>query len=191
MVARLPDTEETLLLVDENDEVLGPAPKLETHRSGQLHRAFSVFLFDEMGDTLIQRRADVKYHSRGKWANSCCGHPRPGEAIDVAATRRVMEELGLEVELNYGFTSRYCAQLDNEMIENEFVHLLFGRVTKTPAPHPDEVSEYAFVSMGDLRSHIAASAEPYAVWLVHYVTHHFDELNEMAKRIQIGRATTS
>ena len=91
---------ETVILVDEKDQALGTQEKLAAHLIPQRHRAFSVFIYNRRGETLIQRRAEEKYHSPGLWANSCCGHPRPGEEVNVAARRRLGEELGITCELN-------------------------------------------------------------------------------------------
>src|SRR5919107_4041297 len=93
--ASLSAVEETVVLIDEADATLGTGEKLDVHRTGALHRAFSVFAFNDAGELLLQRRALGKYHSGGLWANTCCGHPRPGEATADAARRRLFEELGI------------------------------------------------------------------------------------------------
>src|SRR5205085_8951 len=111
-----------------------------------LHRAFSIFIVDERGRILLQRRSAKKYHSGGLWANSCCGHPRPGEPTVAAARRRLAEELGLVAPLTFGFFSRYRADLDGGMQENEFVYVYFGPPTGAPEPDPAEVSEVEFAS---------------------------------------------
>src|SRR3989338_5068869 len=91
---------ESVVLVDESDKPVGQAEKLEAHRLGLLHRAFSVFVFDPQGELLLQQRAASKYHAAGLWANTCCGHPRPGEDLVAAAHRRLREELGLSCRLS-------------------------------------------------------------------------------------------
>ena len=118
------------------------------HRAGLLHRAFSIFIVDDKGRILLQRRSREKYHSGGLLANSCCGHPRPGETTLVAARRRLTEELGIDAPLTFGFFSRYRADLDGGMQENEFVYVYFGPLIAQPNPDPAEVSEVEFASVG-------------------------------------------
>lgn len=86
------DHAEQVILVDEADRAFSHGGKLQIHEEGLLHRAFSIFVFNDAGECLIQKRASGKYHSAGKWANSCCGHPRPGEPTAKAAGRRLTEE---------------------------------------------------------------------------------------------------
>lgn len=170
------DTLERVVLVDERDAEIGTGPKLETHQAGALHRAFSIFLFDEQGRTLVQRRALTKYHSGGKWANTCCGHPRPGEAIDAAAHRRLNEELGMTANLSHGFLTRYRAELDGEMIENELVHVYFGAVTSSPILNPEEASDTRLIDLLSLKQGAGLAVSEQTAWLRHYLDHHFDEL---------------
>ena len=120
--------EEQLILVDESNRATGHAGKTAVHRAGLLHRAFSIFMVDERGRMLLQQRSRKKYHSGGLWANSCCGHPRPGERTVTAARRRLGEELGVDGALSFGFFARYQAELDDGMHENEFVYVYFGRL---------------------------------------------------------------
>ncbi|MCR9270354.1 MAG: isopentenyl-diphosphate Delta-isomerase [Henriciella sp.] len=170
------DTLERVVLVDERDAEIGTGPKLETHQAGALHRAFSIFLFDQEGRTLVQRRALTKYHSGGKWANTCCGHPRPGEAIEAAAHRRLREELGMTANLTHGFLTRYRAELDGEMIENELVHVYFGAVTSSPVLNPDEASDTRLIDLLSLKQGAGLAVSEQTAWLRHYLDHHFDEL---------------
>lgn len=173
------DAAERVVLVDEGDTELGAAPKLETHRRGELHRAFSIFLFDAEGRTLVQKRAPQKYHSGGKWANTCCGHPRPGELIRRAAERRLAEELGMSASLKPAFISRYRAELDGEMIENELVHIFYGVATSQPVPNPAEASAVDFVELETLSTGSAIPASQQTAWLRHYLDHHLDELTAL------------
>jgi isopentenyl-diphosphate delta-isomerase len=170
------DEFEQVILVDEADEALRDGDKWQIHQDGLLHRAFSIFVFNAAGECLIQQRANGKYHSAGKWANSCCGHPRPGEATSVAAARRLEEEVGLRVPLTFGFKSRYVAYLDNDMIENEIPHLYFGRTDASPALNPEEVQAVKWVSLETLAEDVAARPDAYAAWLRHYITAHPAEL---------------
>ncbi|GLW48722.1 isopentenyl-diphosphate Delta-isomerase [Streptomyces sp. NBRC 14336] len=142
-----------LELVDENGVTIGTAEKLAAHQPpGQLHRAFSVFLFDERGRLLLQQRALGKYHSPGVWSNTCCGHPYPGEAPFAAAARRTFEELGVSPSLMAeAGTVRYNhPDPDSGLVEQEFNHLFVGLVQAPPRPDPEEVGATAFVTPGEL-----------------------------------------
>lgn len=181
--------EERLILVDERDEQVGVAEKHAAHRQGLLHRAFSVFLFNEAGRVLLQRRAAGKYHSAGLWANTCCGHPRPGESIDDAAGRRLGEELGLTTPLTFGFHARYCSTLDSGMIENEFVHVFSGGLPPGPIhPNPDEADIVELVGLKELHEQVVRGPERYAFWLRHYLRDHDDQLLAMAEAMRSIRS---
>lgn len=179
------DEFEQVILVDEADEALRNGDKWRIHQDGLLHRAFSIFVFNADGDCLIQQRAEGKYHSAGKWANACCGHPRPGEPTGAAAVRRLEEEVGLRLKLTFGFKSRYVAYLDNDMIENEIPHLYFGRTASAPVLNPDEVQAVRWVSLEALAKDIARTPEQYAAWLRHYVEAHPAELADWRDRTLI------
>jgi len=166
------DEQECVILVDEADRTLQSGPKLGTHVAGQLHRAISVFVFDSSGGLLLQQRADCKYHSAKKWANTCCGHPRPNESCQDAAERRLFEEMGLDLRLTYGFKSRYCAHLDNGMVENEIPYLYFALSDKLPSPNPSEVQAYQVMSLEQLRREIDNDPSDYSAWLIHYMDSH-------------------
>ncbi len=163
------DLTERVIRVDERDLNLGAAGKIEVHEAGLLHRAFSVFLFDDEGRLLLQRRARGKYHSGGLWANSCCGHPRPGEQTRLAAIRRTQEELGISVDLTESFRFRYRVELGNGLIENELVHMMFGRFHGTPRPDPSEVSQTRWISLDDAAREAADAPETIAVWFRLYL----------------------
>ncbi|WP_374984880.1 isopentenyl-diphosphate Delta-isomerase [Streptomyces fradiae] len=156
-----------LELVDENGTTIGTAEKLSAHQApGRLHRAFSVFLFDEEGRLLLQRRALGKYHSPGVWSNTCCGHPYPGEAPFTAAARRVSEELGVSPSLMAeAGTVRYNhPDPVSGLVEQEFNHLFVGMVQAPPRPDPDEVGETAFVTARELAERHASA--PFSAWFM-------------------------
>jgi isopentenyl-diphosphate Delta-isomerase len=184
MTGGLSDEFEQVILVDEADEALRDGDKWRIHQDGLLHRAFSIFVFNEAGECLIQQRAAGKYHSAGKWANTCCGHPRPGEPTASAATRRLAEEVGLSVDLTFGFKSRYVAYLDNEMIENEIPHLFFGRTKLAPVLNPVEVQASRWIGLDELAEEIRDRPDDFAVWLRHYVEAHPAELAEWRGRVR-------
>ncbi|MFH8617677.1 isopentenyl-diphosphate Delta-isomerase [Streptomyces sp. NPDC017979] len=156
-----------LELVDEQGNTIGTAEKLSAHQPpGRLHRAFSVFLFDERGRLLIQRRALGKYHSPGVWSNTCCGHPYPGEAPFAAAARRTHEELGVSPSLlAEAGTVRYNhPDPASGLVEQEYNHLFVGMVQATPSPDPQEVEDTVFVTPDELAERHAAA--PFSTWFM-------------------------
>jgi len=157
---------EQIILVDELDEEIGAAEKLEAHTgSGLLHRAFSIVLFGPDGRMLLQQRAAAKYHFGGLWTNACCGHPRPGEELVEAAQRRLGEELGLDTELRPVFSFRYSATDDESgLTEEELDHVLVGDTLGEFTPNPDEIEDVRWVDCRDLMRDIDAHPERYTPW---------------------------
>lgn len=172
--------EDVLILVNEANKAIGIGGKLAVHKSGLLHRAFSIFLFDNQGRVLLQRRAQEKYHSGGLWANTCCGHPRLGERTDVAAHRRLGEEIGMRARLRFGFRARYQTSLDHDLTENELVYVYVGRAEGALFLNPDEVSETRLMSLPDLIRDTEANPDSYAYWLRHYLLRHAEELQRLS-----------
>ncbi|MGL4242499.1 MAG: isopentenyl-diphosphate Delta-isomerase [Beijerinckiaceae bacterium] len=170
------DRQEMLILVDEHNRRIGLGEKLDVHLKGQLHRAFSIFLADDEGRVLLQRRDAGKYHSGGLWANTCCGHPRFDEKTLPAANRRLGEELGMSASLHYAFQARYETRLDRGLTENELVYVYVGRIAGEPDPNPVEVSETRLVTLQELVKDAARHPESYAYWLRHYLGRHRDQL---------------
>lgn len=166
-MAQAPATPIMLELVDESGRTTGTAEKLSAHQApGQLHRAFSVFLFDSRGRLLLQRRALGKYHSPGVWSNSCCGHPYPGEPPFAAAARRVGEELGVgPTLLREAGTVRYNhPDPESGLVEQEFNHLFVGLLDATLRPEPSEIAETALVTPEELeRRH---QRDPFSAWFM-------------------------
>ena len=173
--------EEQLILVDERNRATGSAGKTAIHRAGLLHRAFSIFIVDQRGRMLLQRRSPKKYHSGGLWANSCCGHPRPGERTAAAANRRLGEELGVTSDLWFGFFARYQTPLDNGMNENEFVYVYFGKLKSEPKPHPDEIVAIDFLPIGEIERRLKRDPDSFTAWFRHYFKHHPAEIARHAK----------
>jgi isopentenyl-diphosphate delta-isomerase len=154
-----------LELVDEAGRTIGTAEKLAAHVSpGRLHRAFSVFLLDDRGRLLLQRRALGKYHSPGVWSNTCCGHPYPGEPPFLAAARRTAEELGVApVLMREAGTVRYNhPDPHSGLVEQEFNHLFVGLVGGEPRPDPEEVAEISFVDPWEMA--VLPGDSPFSVW---------------------------
>jgi isopentenyl-diphosphate delta-isomerase len=158
------DLAERVILVAPNDRELGTAPKLAVHVDGRLHRAFSVFVFDDAGNLLLQQRAAGKYHSGGLWSNTCCGHPRPGEPTDVAAHRRLQEEMGFDCPLQPAFGFLYRSDVNGGLIEHEYDHVLVGRFDGTPAPNPQEVDDWRWVNLDVAITDLATHPRRYSAW---------------------------
>lgn len=156
--------EEQVVLISEQDEVLGLMDKMQAHQSGLLHRAFSVFLFNDAGELLLQRRADSKYHSPGQWTNAVCSHPRDGETYEEAAHRRMQEELGIEAELTHRFFFIYKAEVGGNLWEHELDHVFTGTYNGAFQLNPEEVSEIRFITMEDLDREMAAHPEQFTEW---------------------------
>lgn len=154
-----------IVLVDPEDRATGVAPKGMVHLLGLRHRAFSILLRDDSGRVLLQRRAPDKYHSGGLWANSCCGHPRPGESTHEAAVRRLYEELGVRAALSHAGTFTYRATVGRTMIEHEIDHVFVGSSVGEITADPKEISAIAWTSVDELASDLRQRADRYVVWL--------------------------
>jgi isopentenyl-diphosphate delta-isomerase len=171
----LEDKEIKVLLVDPTDHPLGTQDKIKAHEQGQLHRAFSVILYNEKGETLIQQRARSKYHSPCLWANSCCGHPFPEENIQEAAHRRLREELGVTADLKFRTHILYFLKLDLGMIEREYVHVFEGRIPgKTEINfNSHEVEGVKWISPRFLQEEVKRSPDQYTRWFRLYLLKYF------------------
>ena len=141
---------EQVILVDGCDREIGFEEKLLAHKSGKLHRAFSVFVFNSGGQLLLQRRAKNKYHCGALWSNTCCSHPRPAETVDLAAHRRLQEEMGFDCGLKELFSLKYKAEVSDGLIENEYDHVLVGIHDGPVNPEKEEVSHWKYMSLPDL-----------------------------------------
>lgn len=162
--------DEEIILVDESDREVGFAEKLAAHRNGgRLHRAFSIFLFDVQGRMLLQKRAAAKYHFGGLWTNACCGHPRRGEALEVAARRRLREELGVAPQLREVFAFVYtAADPGSGLTEREFDHVFVGRLLDQEArPDPAEIDALRWIDCAELSLDLAARPAAYTPWFAH------------------------
>ncbi len=155
---------EKVILVDENDIPIGEMEKMQVHEEGLLHRALSVIVFNSKGEMLIQQRALTKYHTPGKWSNTCCSHPRPGENGLNAATRRLQEEMGFEANLQKKFDFIYKAHFDNGLIEHEFDHVFFGTYDGFPVINPEEAHDYKWIDVAHLIEDMQNEPEKYTIW---------------------------
>jgi isopentenyl-diphosphate Delta-isomerase len=169
-----------VVLVDERDNETGIAGKLEVHRKGLLHRAFSVFIFNSKGELLLQKRAASKYHSGGLWSNTCCSHPFPGEPVAMAAHRRLKEEMGFSCNLDQSFSFIYRAELDNDLIEHEFDHVFIGRYDTPPQPNPQEVEDWKWMRLNELKNDLERDPSRYTMWLKIVFTRIQDHIEKLS-----------
>ena len=155
---------EYVILVNENDEVVGTMEKMEAHQRGLLHRAFSIFIFNKKGEMMLQQRSLDKYHSPGLWTNACCSHPRPGESTMDAAKRRLVEELGFSTELKKVFDFTYKSAFENGLTEHEFDHVYVGTFESDIQPNINEVMDLKFRSLEEIRADLAIRPAAYTSW---------------------------
>lgn len=153
-----------LVLVDEQDQPVGTMEKMETHRKGLLHRAFSVFIFNAAGDMLLQQRALNKYHSAGLWTNACCSHPFPDETPAAAATRRLQEEMGFVSAIQPAFQFIYKAAFDNGLTEFEYDHVFIGEYNGPVHPNPSEVHDYCYLSPREIEAALISHPSRFTAW---------------------------
>lgn len=157
---------EYVVLVDENDVELGLMEKMEAHEKGVLHRAFSIFIFNTRGEMLLQQRALSKYHSGGLWTNACCSHPRAGEAVEMAAKRRLLEEMGLTTPLTLKTSFIYKASFDNALTEHEFDYIFTGSSDSTPQINSQEVETFKWMRVEDIHADIDLHPSNYTAWFI-------------------------
>ena len=155
---------EYVILVDESDREIGQMEKIEAHKKGLLHRAFSVFIFNSKGEMLLQQRAAAKYHSPLLWTNTCCSHPRVNETLLNAASRRLKEEMGMSADLEYAFNFIYKVQFENDMYEHELDHVFYGTTDVLPIINPEEVEAYQYMHPDLIEKDIADHPEHYTEW---------------------------
>lgn len=153
-----------LILVDTHDKEIGVMPKIEAHEKGVLHRAFSIFIFNSKGQFLLQQRAFNKYHSSGLWTNTCCSHPRPGEAVEDAAHRRLFEEMGIRSELKKLFSFLYTAPVGGDLVENELDHVFAGVCDDIPTFDTLEVAGWRYVDAEVLYMEMQQSPKRFTEW---------------------------
>ena len=155
---------EEVILVNEADEQIGVMEKMEAHEKGVLHRAFSVFIFNDKGEMLLQQRALNKYHSGGLWTNACCSHPRPGVDTLKAAKRRLFEEMGIETDLTFKNSFTYKTNFENGLTEHEFDHIFTGIYNEEPKTNSDEVNSYCWKSPESVKKSIKQMPDIYTSW---------------------------
>ncbi|WP_445382704.1 isopentenyl-diphosphate Delta-isomerase [Robiginitalea sp. IMCC43444] len=156
--------EEEVILVTPEDTVVGTMPKMEAHEKAVLHRAFSVFVLNEKGETLLQQRASHKYHSPLLWTNTCCSHQRLGETNLQAGKRRLQEEMGFQTELQELFSFIYKAPFDNGLTEHELDHVMLGYYEGEPAINPEEVNAWKWMALQDIQADLQQNPDKYTAW---------------------------
>lgn len=153
-----------VILVDEKDNPIGKMEKIEAHEKGLLHRAFSVFIFNDKEELLLQQRALTKYHTPGLWTNTCCSHQKDGESNTAAGQRRLEEEMGFSVPLSEIMSFTYKAPFSNGLTEHEFDHILIGHYNEEPKPNPDEVHDWKWERLENIETDIKRNPDQYTEW---------------------------
>jgi isopentenyl-diphosphate delta-isomerase len=158
---------EDLILVDADDNETGFLAKAQAHDGqGILHRAFSVFLFNEKAELLLQQRAGTKRLWPGYWSNSCCSHPRRGETMQKATRRRLSDELNVDAELEYVYKFSYQAEFGELGSEHELCHVYLGSVSGDVQANDHEIERVRFVSVADLEAEFEAMPEQFTPWFL-------------------------
>lgn len=153
-----------VVLVNSKDQSIGVMDKLEAHKLGLLHRAFSVLVYNSNGEMLLQKRAANKYHSGGLWTNACCSHPHPDEDCQVAAKRRLTEEIGINANPDFLYKFIYKTELDNELTEYEYDHVFTCTTDQEPTLNEEEVADFKYLSVDQLIEDIEKNPESYTFW---------------------------
>ena len=170
--------EEQVILVNENDEQIGLMPKMEAHEKAVLHRAFSVFVFNNKNELLLQQRAAEKYHSPLLWANTCCSHQREGESNLVAGKRRLQEEMGFVCDLEEKTSFIYKAPFDNGLTEHELDHIMVGFYNDNPVINREEVESYKWMSLEAIKKDIENQPEIYTAWFKIIFDKYYEFINK-------------
>ena len=157
-------SKEHVILVNENDEQIGTMPKMEAHEKAVLHRAFSVFVFNDKNELMLQQRASHKYHSPLLWTNTCCSHQRVGESNIEACKRRLQEEMGFVTQLNDTISFIYKAPFDNGLTEHEYDHILVGHYNDAPNINLEEVADWKWMPLEAVKEDIRLRPEIYTEW---------------------------
>ncbi|GAB5564356.1 MAG: isopentenyl-diphosphate Delta-isomerase [Winogradskyella sp.] len=156
--------EEQVILVDEYDNQIGLMPKMEAHEKAVLHRAFSVFIFNNRNELMLQQRAMHKYHSPGLWTNTCCSHQRDGESNLEAGKRRLEEEMGFVTELEESTSFIYKAPFSNGLTEHEYDHIMIGYYNDEPIINKEEVADWKWMNLEAVKADMAEHPENYTAW---------------------------
>lgn len=156
--------QEYVILVNEQDQVIGQMEKIEAHEKAVLHRAFSVFILNDKNEIMLQQRAKSKYHSPLLWTNTCCSHQRINESNVQAGKRRLQEEMGFDTELKELFHFIYKAPFDNGLTEHELDHVMIGYFNDEPQINPNEVESWKWSSVEAIKNDMQDNPDEYTVW---------------------------
>ncbi len=157
--------DEPLIVVDRHDKILDYKSKAECHKgNGILHRAFSIFIFNDRHQLLLQKRSNHKLLWPLFWSNSCCSHPRKGESYEEATIRRLKEELGIETSLQYLYKFVYQARFDKIGSEYELCSVYLGKSDQSPVVNPTEIAEWQYIDLAKLDEEIALNPDDYSPW---------------------------
>ena len=173
--------EEHVILVNEKDEQIGLMPKMEAHEKAVLHRAISVFIFNNKNELMLQQRALSKYHSPGLWTNTCCSHQRDGESNIQAGKRRLMEEMGFVVDLQESISFIYKAPFDNGLTEHEYDHVLIGRYNENPHINREEVADWKWMPLEAVKRDMEVHSELYTEWFKIIFEKFYEHINILDK----------
>lgn len=156
---------EELILVDLDDNEIGTLSKAACHDGvGRLHRSFSIFLFNNTGELLLQRRAASKRLWPGYWSNTCCSHPRSGESLEVATRRRLEDELNTHAALEFVFKFQYQAKFGAAGTENELCHIFLGCIKSMPEANRSEIEELKFITPDALDAALELEPTRFTPW---------------------------
>lgn len=155
---------EEIILVDSSDRQVGTGEKMDVHRQGRLHRAFSIYVFNSKGQLMLQKRHSAKYHSGGLWTNTCCSHPRNGELLRDAAHRRLKDEMGFDCELREAFSFIYQVPLDKGLTEHEYLHVFIGQYDGEPVINPEEAEGWKWIAFSELQRDMKENPQNYTKW---------------------------
>lgn len=175
--------EENVILVNQFDEQIGTMPKMEAHRKAVLHRAFSVFIMNSKGETMLQQRAAEKYHSPMLWTNTCCSHQRVGETNIEAGKRRLQEEMGFDTELKELFNFIYKAPFENGLTEHELDHVMMGHYEEDPRINTEEVASWKWMRPEAIKNDISQAPENYTAWFKIIFERFYDHLIQQNSQV--------
>ncbi len=164
MVIEKQETDQ-LILVNEQDEIIGYSGKMEAHEKGLLHRAFSIFVVNDCDELMIQRRAMHKYHSGGLWANTCCSHPLRNEDLEQTIHRRLQHEMGFDCKLEPLFKFIYKTEFGNGLVEHELDTVYLGCHDGPAQPNPAEVMDWRWIDLEELKTALEADSPDYVYWI--------------------------
>ncbi|MBV5326419.1 MAG: isopentenyl-diphosphate Delta-isomerase [Chlorobium sp.] len=157
--------DELLILVDDTDSVVGHGTKEYCHSGNGLpHRAFSIFVFNSRNELLIQKRSEQKPLWPLFWSNSVCSHPRQGEDYQEAVTRRLLDEVGLQLPVEFLFRFQYQVKYKLLGAENELCSVFAGKSDLQPNINHNEIADWRYVSLDYLLNDITVQPEQYTPW---------------------------